>query len=347
MAMLLTLQSGTRQDLDAKADAGHLLVGEPWLIEDERALAVAVAYNEYIVLPDKAIWFGADIDCEFYPPYPAARAGEVHRVSFPGKIGGDNGVEVAKNALLICRQDTIAGDHEQVGQYWTIINDTTQITQHTHADAETGGQLQHSALSGRDEADAHPQYVQKSLFDANTILKADSDNTPAALEMGASSILARLASGNIKAASVAEMLTLLNTAPKGSGLQNAGYTSVAVTASVQPAVSGTVTVSGLSFQPTIVFLWCGCESTVQPAASVGFFTSTVNVSLGPFNTLTGSFINWLASRDRSIILYFDGNNIRLRASASPTSDGFVVTWRELAGTIPTTTIYINYLALGY
>lgn len=51
--------------------------------------------------------------------------------------------------------------------------------------------------------------VPKALFDANTVLAADSDNTPAALTMGASTILARLAAGNIKAATPTELRTLL------------------------------------------------------------------------------------------------------------------------------------------
>jgi len=52
-------------------------------------------------------------------------------------------------------------------------------------------------------------YVAKATYDANTILKADSDNTPAALTMGASTILARLASGSIVAATPTEIKTLL------------------------------------------------------------------------------------------------------------------------------------------
>lgn len=51
--------------------------------------------------------------------------------------------------------------------------------------------------------------ISPNLFDANTILAADTDNTPAAVTMAASTILARLAAGNIKAASVAEIITLL------------------------------------------------------------------------------------------------------------------------------------------
>jgi len=52
--------------------------------------------------------------------------------------------------------------------------------------------------------------IPKSLFDANTILKADSDDTPAALTIGASTFVGRKAAGNIAAMSVAEALTLLS-----------------------------------------------------------------------------------------------------------------------------------------
>lgn len=58
-------------------------------------------------------------------------------------------------------------------------------------------------------ADPHTGYVQESLFDANTVLKADSDNTPVALTMGASTMLARLAAGSIVAATPSEIRTLL------------------------------------------------------------------------------------------------------------------------------------------
>lgn len=60
--------------------------------------------------------------------------------------------------------------------------------------------------------------VLKSLYDANTVLAADSDNTPAALTMGASTILARLAAGNIKAATPAELRTLLDVPTTGEAI---------------------------------------------------------------------------------------------------------------------------------
>ena len=53
--------------------------------------------------------------------------------------------------------------------------------------------------------------ILKTLADANSVLYAVTNDTPAALAMGASTILARLAAGNIVAATPAEILTLLGT----------------------------------------------------------------------------------------------------------------------------------------
>lgn len=58
-------------------------------------------------------------------------------------------------------------------------------------------------------ANLKAQLVPRSLYDANSVLAASSDDTPAAVTMAASTILARLAAGNIKAASVAEIVALL------------------------------------------------------------------------------------------------------------------------------------------
>ena len=51
--------------------------------------------------------------------------------------------------------------------------------------------------------------ILKTVADANSVLYAVEDNTPAALAMAASTIVARLAAGNIVAATTAEILTLL------------------------------------------------------------------------------------------------------------------------------------------
>ena len=70
------------------------------------------------------------------------------------------------------------------------------------------------ASGGPDEVNATgttTDTVLKALFDANTILKADTDNTPEALTLAASRIVARLAAGGIIAATVQQVLNLLLT----------------------------------------------------------------------------------------------------------------------------------------
>jgi hypothetical protein len=67
-----------------------------------------------------------------------------------------------------------------------------------------------SAMSATEAAALLTDLVPKSLFDANTVLAATSDNTPAALTVGASTFLGRKAAGDISAMSTTEARTLLN-----------------------------------------------------------------------------------------------------------------------------------------
>jgi len=52
-------------------------------------------------------------------------------------------------------------------------------------------------------------YVLKSLFDANTILAANTDNTPAAVTVAEQRLVGRITAGNITALTAAQVLTLL------------------------------------------------------------------------------------------------------------------------------------------
>ena len=49
--------------------------------------------------------------------------------------------------------------------------------------------------------------MSPNLYDANTVLKADSDNTPVALTLGASTVLGRRSTGSIVAVSYANLIT--------------------------------------------------------------------------------------------------------------------------------------------
>ena len=58
--------------------------------------------------------------------------------------------------------------------------------------------------------------VPKSLFDANSILAANSDDTPAAVTVGEQTVVGRITSGNITALSVAQLQALFASAPLGA-----------------------------------------------------------------------------------------------------------------------------------
>ena len=64
----------------------------------------------------------------------------------------------------------------------TIGNFTN--AQHAHTDATSGGTISHGSLTDLTTGDPHTQYLLESTYDANTILKADADDTPIALTVG-------------------------------------------------------------------------------------------------------------------------------------------------------------------
>jgi hypothetical protein len=66
-----------------------------------------------------------------------------------------------------------------------------------------------SAMSATEAAALLTDLVPKSLFDANTVLAATSDNTPVALTVGASTFVGRKASGGISAMSAVEAAVVL------------------------------------------------------------------------------------------------------------------------------------------
>ena len=77
----------------------------------------------------------------------------------------------------------------------------------------TPGKIQQStAASASTDLVRLNEAVLKSLFDANTILAATSDNTPVALTVGASTVVGRAASGGIVALTPAQLRTIIDLA---------------------------------------------------------------------------------------------------------------------------------------
>jgi hypothetical protein len=88
-------------------------------------------------------------------------------------------------------------------------------TGHTEATAHVAT---HAALTsgvhglGTMAAETATDYVTKALFDANTVLAADSDNTPAAVTIAEQKVVGRITGGNIKGLSTTELTGLVDAA---------------------------------------------------------------------------------------------------------------------------------------
>lgn len=131
-------------------------------------------------LANALIYLGS-IDCSTNPNYPTGNAGDLYIVSVAGKIGGASGTNVEIGDMVICNtDDTPSGDQATVGQYWDIIQGN---------------------LDG---------VVLESDFNANTILAADTDDTPSPLTVPEQTLVGRITSGNIDALTATEVRTLLN-----------------------------------------------------------------------------------------------------------------------------------------
>lgn len=93
--------------------------------------------------------------------------------------------------------------------------------------------------------------IAQTLFDANTILKADTDNTPVALAVAASRIIGRKSSGGIAALTVAEIKTLLGVATaSGIASLNSSTKVVEQPASISDFLEGTPTEDLATKAPT-------------------------------------------------------------------------------------------------
>jgi hypothetical protein len=177
-------------------------------------------------LPSNPLTFKNTLNCAGNPNYPAAAIGDVYVVGTAGKVGGASGPNVESGDTLYCIDTAAEGDHATVGAKWVIVqkNIDGAVTGPASVgatdnialfDGTTGKVIKDSnvLLSSLATTANLSDYVPKSLFDANTIIYATTDNTPAALTVNASTFVGRKASGDISAMTVAEVKTLLETMP--------------------------------------------------------------------------------------------------------------------------------------
>lgn len=171
------------------------------------------AYADGIIVAADAMTYEGVIDCSADPNYPAADAGHVYVVSVAGNIGGSSGPDVEVGDMLLCKNDsTASGDHATVGAYWDIIqvNIIGAVTGPSSAVDDRIATF--NGTSGKiiqDSGYAVSDFVLDTLFDANTILKADSDNTPEALTVAEDRLVGRITSGEITALTGLEVLNNL------------------------------------------------------------------------------------------------------------------------------------------
>ncbi len=202
---------------------------------------VLTIQNDGTVAPEDpfdldAMRFKGVIDASANPNYPAASAGDLYRISVAGKIGGGAGVNVEVGDLAFAIADNAGGTQAAVGASWSIeqanidgavVGPAAAVDSQLASFNGTSGKLIKDSglaldvdgtLAANSDTKVASQKavktyadtkVAKSLFDANTVLAADTDDTPAALTVAASRIVGRAATGNIAALTPAQMASTI------------------------------------------------------------------------------------------------------------------------------------------
>jgi hypothetical protein len=143
-------------------------------------------------LPSNPLTYKGAIDCGANPNYPAAAIGDTYVVSVAGKIGGASGPAVEAGDTLYCIDTAAEGDHATVGAKWVIVQKNLDGAVIGPASVGDGYLVLFDGVTGKlikagtgapgtMVYETATDFVAKSLFDANTLLFATSDNTPVAL----------------------------------------------------------------------------------------------------------------------------------------------------------------------
>jgi len=151
-------------------------------------------------------------------------------------------------------------------------------------------------------------YVAKALFDANTILAATTDNTPAAVTVDEQTVLGRLTDGNIKALTTAELIGLVRPA-------DLSLTTTATLAAVNGrrwvfcATSGNWT---LTLPSAATF--ANCEFVIVKTGA----SNTLTIAPDGSETINGATGNvTLSTQWASLTLKSDGTNWICPINAQP------------------------------
>jgi len=211
--------------------------------------------------------------------------------------------------------------------------------------------------------------VHNSLFDANTILAANTDDTPAALTVAEQRIVGRMTAGNIASLTAAQVRTMLAAAPfvlgsdadgdmwyrassalarlaKGDAnskvFMNAGGTAPEWSSGLKVGsftrdaslASGDVSYTGVGFKPSAIIFLAQLSNT---SISVGVDDATTHLCLLDYSA--GVYSYTTASVNICVSAGYSAGGV----VKSMDSDGFTITWTKYA--TPTGTGTITYLAL--
>jgi hypothetical protein len=178
--------------------------------------------------------------------------------------------------------------------------------------------------------------VPKSLFDANTILIATTDDTPVALTVGASTIVGRKSSGGIVALTGAEALAITGAATDSAVVHNTGTETVAGAKTFSSAL--TVSAGGLTVTGTSGSLGFSADGTTTTHSRAGTNYIQASNAVGTFDFGAGAGSGHLVIATTGIVTLSSG----LRVSAG----GLVVTGTSATFTIDADGITQRYSRAG-
>lgn len=193
-----------------------------------------------------------------------------------------------------------AGTQAQVGSQWNVIQvnldgaviGPASATNNGIAlfDGTTGKLIKSSNAVGTMAYETATDYITKATFDANTIIKADTDNTPVALTVGEQTLVGRITAGVITALTVSEVRTMLDVAPQGDFVLKATYdantilaantdnTPLALTIGASTIVGRTAAgnIAALTPAETMNILWVAAPAALNSTGTAGQIAKDAN-----------------------------------------------------------------------
>jgi hypothetical protein len=179
--------------------------------------------------------------------------------------------------------------------------------------------------NGTNWVESTAAFVPRSLYDAQTILAATTDNTPAAVTVGEQTVVGRLTGGNIKAISTAELAGLLSGQSLTLATVNGTTFDTNVAAAGVTLVGTTLAADGTDADISISVTPKGTGSVVISKVDVdggtidGTTIGATTPAAGTFTTLIGTNVLGRASMD----VYWNGSAFSTASVLDDTNPGAV------------------------